>query len=65
MVKIVNWKTTVGGVITALPDILTTAGDVLAPEVASIVRAIGILIMAATAKDNDVTGGVKKNRGVS
>lgn len=52
-----NWKTTLFGVITAIPTLLHLFGVVIPPEIAQILTAIGAIGVGATAKDSNVTGG--------
>ena len=52
-----NWKTTLFGVITAIPVLLHLFGLVIPPDIAAILTAIGGLGLGVTAKDNNVTGG--------
>lgn len=51
-----NWKTTLFGVITAIPTLLHLFGVVIPPEIAQILTAIGAIGVGATAKDSNVTG---------
>lgn len=55
----VNYKTTIGGVITLLAYILPLFGVPIPPAVADALMAVGFAIFAWYAKDSDVTGGTK------
>jgi len=52
-----NWKTTVGGVIAAMPQILPVMGIVIPEPISKLVMAIGLCWFAYFAKDKNVTGG--------
>lgn len=61
--KVINWKTTLTGLITALTNLAVLVGIDLTPEqttvVVSSVTTIGVFIISILAKDKDVTGGTK------
>jgi hypothetical protein len=53
-----NWKTTVSGIIAALPQFAILLGvQGVPPEVWNGISAIGIFILGLIAKDLNVTGG--------
>ena len=52
-----NWKTTLFGIIAAVPIVLHLFGIVIPTDIASILAAIGTIGVGATAKDSNVTGG--------
>ena len=52
-----NWKTTVGGLVVALPTILTTVGIIIPEPISKLIMALGAIWFAYFAKDKDVTGG--------
>lgn len=67
--KVVNIKTSIGGVVNAIAAIAAIAGVVIAPEQkealiggAVALAAIGNTIIGLFAKDNNVTGGSKINK---
>ena len=53
-----SWKTTIGGIILAIAQILPQLG--VAADIVGIVSAIGAVILGASAKDSNVTGGTKQ-----
>lgn len=53
-----NWKTTVSGLVAALPQIAIMFGVSGVPmEVWNGISAIGLFLIGVLAKDNNVTGG--------
>ena len=54
-----NIKTTIGGILAALPQIVSALSDALPQKYASMLSAIGFLYMGYNAKDKEVTGGTK------
>jgi len=57
----VNWKTTLFGLLAALPPIIDALVPVLPPKWAPILSAISLAIAFYFAKDKDVTGGTTAN----
>lgn len=61
-----NWKTTLTGILTALPTIATYLGIVAIPEpVLQGIGALGIFILGLVSKDHNVTGGTETQPTVS
>jgi len=56
-----NWKTTLFGVLAALPPIIDAAVPVLPPKWAPILSALSLVIALYFAKDKNVTGGTTAN----
>ncbi len=52
-----NWKTTLSGIIAALPIILRLFGIEIGQEITDICTGTGLTGMGLFSKDNDVTGG--------
>lgn len=53
-----NWKTTLGGIIAAIPQFALLFGiQGVPPEVWNGISAIGIFVLGLIAKDSNVTGG--------
>jgi len=52
-----NWKTTIGGLVVALPNVLTAVGIVIPDPISKLIMALGAIWFAYFAKDKDVTGG--------
>ena len=52
-----NWKTSVGGLIVALPNIATVIGIAIPDPISKLIMAIGAIWFAYFAKDKNVTGG--------
>lgn len=57
--KIVSWKTLIGGLIASLPAFIDWTITVVPPKYQGLASAIGVLIIGLNAKDRDVTGGTK------
>jgi hypothetical protein len=57
--KAVNWKTTLGAIITALAVVLEQFGIDISPELQNALIVIGVTIIGIFAKDYNVTGGTK------
>ena len=57
----VNWKTTVAGIVAAAPPIVNSLlqAGLIPPPWDSIISAVGIALVGASAKDSNVTGGTK------
>jgi len=60
--RIVNWKTTIGGVISLLAGGLPQVGVELGAEMQNALMVLGLFIVGIFAKDSNVTGGMKPNR---
>ena len=52
-----NWKTTVSGILSALPQLLPLLGFPIPAEVANSISALGLFLIGLFAKDSNVTGG--------
>ena len=52
-----NWKTTVSGLLAALPQIVGLFGLPIPPAVLNGISAIGLFLIGLFAKDSNVTGG--------
>ena len=62
MPKVINWKTTLPGVIAAASSLLNIFGVItISPEVQGAILTVALFFIALFAKDNDVTGGTKTN----
>ena len=57
MPKVINWKTTIGAIVTLLSQILPLIGIEITPQIQGALITIGIVIVGLFAKDSDVTGG--------
>ena len=55
-----NWKTTVGGFLIAAGTALQASEDSTVKITGIIIGALGGLLLGATAKDSDVTGGKRQ-----
>jgi hypothetical protein len=55
-----SWKTTLGGIITAIGTLLTQMNDPTMKLIGGVMAAVGALLLGLAAKDHDVTGGIKK-----
>jgi hypothetical protein len=55
-----SWKTTLGGVLGAAGLSMQTSADKTVQIVGWILAAVGTLLLGASAKDSNVTGGNKK-----
>lgn len=57
IIKMKNWKTLLGAVVTALPTVLGFFGVPFSPELGHAIEVIGGVIIGFFAKDSNVTGG--------
>ncbi len=57
----INWKTSLGGLIAAAGMALMQSTDPIMHFVGMLLNGIGILFLGGTAKDSNVTGGTKSN----
>jgi len=55
-----NWKTTLAGLLTGLPNILTILGIGIPVPVVQVLTGLGALLLGIFAKDFNVTGGSVK-----
>lgn len=55
-IKMRNWKTTIGAIVTLLAGVLPYIGVELSPEVQAAMVTLGIFIIGIFAKDNSVSG---------
>lgn len=64
--KIVNYKTTLTGLITAILNLIVFFGLNITPEqtmiIISSLTTIGLFVVSIFAKDKDVTGGTKQQK---
>ena len=56
----VSWKTSLGGIITAIGTILTQGDGPTMKLIGGVLAAIGALLLGLSAKDHNVTGGTKE-----
>ena len=59
-VTMVNWKTSVGALITLLAGFLPVVGVTISPEVQAALMSVGGFIVGLFAKDHNVTGGTTR-----
>lgn len=52
-----NWKTTVGGIVAAAGAAMQASEDGTVKLIGAILAAVGLVLLGATAKDKNVTGG--------
>lgn len=55
-----NWQTTVAGLVTGLPQILSLLGLAIPVPFLNLVTALGAIALGYFAKDWNVTGGTKQ-----
>lgn len=55
-----NWKTTLAGALTALGLTLSANSDNTLHLIGQVATAVGALLLGLSAKDNNVTGGTKR-----
>ena len=58
----INYKTTIGGIISILAGVLPWVGVELTQEIQGALFGLGMFIVGLFAKDSNVTGGTKSNR---
>ena len=57
-----NWKTTVSGLIVALPQIIQLLGISVPVPILNLITALGAVALGYTAKDKDMTGGTRSEK---
>lgn len=58
----INWQTTLGGIIAILAGVVPLFGVSLTIEIQTALMGFGMFIVALFAKDKNVTGGTKKSK---
>ncbi len=66
LIAMKNWKTTLTGLLTALPTLLNLFGITSIPaDVVQGITALGVFVIGLVAKDHNVTGGTTAQKTIS